>query len=52
VSLALKVADEAAVLNRGTIVVRGAADELRHDGERIERAYFGDPEAATARSAG
>ena len=52
VSLALKVADEAAVLNRGTIVLRGAADELRHDAERIERAYFGDVEAATARSAG
>jgi branched-chain amino acid transport system ATP-binding protein len=48
VSLALKVADEAAVLNRGTIVLRSAADELRHDGERIERAYFGDVEAATA----
>jgi branched-chain amino acid transport system ATP-binding protein len=52
VSLALNVADEAAALNRGTIVLRGAADELRHDAERIERAYFGDVEAATARSAG
>ena len=50
VSLALNVADEAAVLNRGTMVLRGAADELRHDTERIERAYFGDVEAATARS--
>ena len=50
VSLALNVADEAAVLNRGTIVLREAADELRHDTERIERAYFGDVEAATARS--
>jgi branched-chain amino acid transport system ATP-binding protein len=47
VSLALKVADEAAVLNRGTIVLRGAAGELRHDTDRIERAYFGDVEAAT-----
>jgi branched-chain amino acid transport system ATP-binding protein len=52
VSLALNVADEAAVLNRGTIVLRGAADELRHDTERIERAYFGDVEAAAARSPG
>jgi branched-chain amino acid transport system ATP-binding protein len=52
VSLALNVADEAAVLNRGTIVLRGSADELRHDGDRIERAYFGDVEAAPARSAG
>jgi branched-chain amino acid transport system ATP-binding protein len=50
VSLALDVADEAAVLNRGTIVLRGQADELRHDDERIERAYFGDLESATARS--
>jgi branched-chain amino acid transport system ATP-binding protein len=52
VSLALKVADEAAVLNRGTIVLRGAADELRHEGQRIERAYFGDVEAASAASPG
>jgi branched-chain amino acid transport system ATP-binding protein len=50
VSLALKVADRAAVLNRGEIVLRGTADELRHDTRRIERAYFGDVEAATARS--
>ena len=48
VALALNVADEAAVLNRGTIVLRGTADELGHDGQRIERAYFGDVEAATA----
>jgi branched-chain amino acid transport system ATP-binding protein len=47
ISLALKVADEAAVLNRGNIVLRGAADQLRHDTDRIERAYFGDVEAAT-----
>jgi branched-chain amino acid transport system ATP-binding protein len=52
VSLALNVADEAAVINRGTIVLRGTADELGHDGQRIERAYFGDVEAATARSSG
>jgi branched-chain amino acid transport system ATP-binding protein len=50
VSLALNVADEAVVLNRGTIVLRGAADELRRDTERIERAYFGDVEAAPDRS--
>jgi branched-chain amino acid transport system ATP-binding protein len=52
VSLALNVADEAAVINRGTIVLRGTADELGHDGQRIERAYFGDVEAATAGSPG
>jgi branched-chain amino acid transport system ATP-binding protein len=50
VSLALNVADEAVVLNRGTIVLRGAADELRRDTERIEHAYFGDVEAAPDRS--
>ena len=33
VSLALRVADEAAVLNRGAIVLRGRADELGHDAE-------------------
>jgi branched-chain amino acid transport system ATP-binding protein len=44
VNLALKVADEAAVLNRGTIVLRGTAEELGEAGERLERAYFGDAE--------
>jgi branched-chain amino acid transport system ATP-binding protein len=44
VSLALRVADEAAVLNHGTIVLRGSANELRDQGERLERAYFGDAE--------
>ena len=46
VKLALEVADEAAVLNRGTIVLRGGADELRRDGERIEHAYLGEVEVA------
>jgi branched-chain amino acid transport system ATP-binding protein len=50
VSLALNVADEAAVLSRGAIVLRGPAHELRHDSQRIERAYFGDVEPAGARS--
>jgi branched-chain amino acid transport system ATP-binding protein len=48
VNLALKVADEAAVLNRGTIVLRGTAAELGEDGERLERAYFGESEPAAA----
>ncbi|HET6950308.1 MAG TPA: ATP-binding cassette domain-containing protein [Acidimicrobiales bacterium] len=48
VSLALGVADEAAVLNRGAIVLRGPAAELRDQGERLERAYFGDAEPALA----
>jgi branched-chain amino acid transport system ATP-binding protein len=47
VSLALRVADEAAVINRGTIVLRGGAHELRDQGKRLEHAYFGDAEPAT-----
>ena len=46
VTLALSVADEAAVLNRGTIVLRGPATELRADAKRIERAYLGELEVA------
>ena len=41
VSLALEVADSAAVMNRGEIVLRGAAADLRRDAERMEAAYFG-----------
>ncbi|HEY8545382.1 MAG TPA: ATP-binding cassette domain-containing protein [Acidimicrobiales bacterium] len=41
VSLALQVADEAAVLSRGAIVLRGPAAELGRDGARLEQAYFG-----------
>jgi branched-chain amino acid transport system ATP-binding protein len=48
VNLALRVADEAAVLNRGAVVLRGAAGELGGDGGRLERAYFGEAEPATA----
>ena len=44
VNLALAVADEAIVLNRGTIVLQGAAADLRGD-ERVEHAYFGEPDA-------
>ena len=46
VKLALDVADEAALLNRGTIVLRGTADELRADSKRLERAYLGELEVA------
>jgi branched-chain amino acid transport system ATP-binding protein len=46
VTLALGVADEAAVLNRGAIVLRGSATELRADPKRIERAYLGELEVA------
>ena len=46
VKLALDVADEAAVLNRGAIVLRGTADELRTDSKRLERAYLGELEVA------
>ena len=46
VKLALDVADEAAVLNRGTIVLRGSADTLRSDAKRLEHAYLGELEVA------
>ncbi len=46
VKLALGVADEAAVLNRGAVVLRGAAADLRHDTSRLERAYLGELQAA------
>jgi branched-chain amino acid transport system ATP-binding protein len=42
VTLALAVADQAAVLNRGAVVLRGAAADLRSDPHRIERAYLGE----------
>jgi branched-chain amino acid transport system ATP-binding protein len=41
VGLALQVADEAAVLNRGSIVLHGPAADLREDAGRLEQAYFG-----------
>jgi branched-chain amino acid transport system ATP-binding protein len=46
VKLALDVADEAAVLNRGTIVLRGSAEDLRRDARTLERAYLGELEVA------
>jgi branched-chain amino acid transport system ATP-binding protein len=46
VKLALEVADEAAVLNRGSVVLQGTAAELGADGERLERAYLGELTAA------
>jgi branched-chain amino acid transport system ATP-binding protein len=46
VKLALGVADEAAVLNRGTVVLRGPAAELAQDVTRLERAYLGELEPA------
>ncbi len=47
VKLALGVADEAAVLNRGTVVLRGPAAALRADGDRLERAYLGELEVTS-----
>ncbi|CUU56937.1 branched-chain amino acid transport system ATP-binding protein [Parafrankia irregularis] len=41
VNLALEVADSAAVLNRGRIVLRGAAEELAASPELLEGAYLG-----------
>jgi len=47
VALALHVADTATVLSRGTVVLRGPADALLADAERLEGAYFGT-DAGTA----
>jgi branched-chain amino acid transport system ATP-binding protein len=41
VHLALAAADEVVVVNRGSVVLSGAAAELRERGEMLERAYFG-----------
>ena len=49
VTLALGVADDAAVLSRGSIVLRGRAQELREDPRRLEQAYFGEAAAVSAR---
>jgi branched-chain amino acid transport system ATP-binding protein len=46
VSLALGVADAAAVINRGSIVLDGPAAELRARPERLEQAYFGTAQPA------
>jgi branched-chain amino acid transport system ATP-binding protein len=45
VSLALQVADSATVLNRGAVVLRGSAADLRAETDRLEAAYFGGEEA-------
>jgi branched-chain amino acid transport system ATP-binding protein len=44
VNLALEVAHSAAVLNRGSIVLRGNAEEVLGETERLEAAYFGNAE--------
>ena len=44
VQLALGVADSAAVLNRGSIVLRGPASELLADEPRLQAAYLGSLE--------
>jgi branched-chain amino acid transport system ATP-binding protein len=41
VALALRVADDAAVLSRGSVVLRGPASELADRASDLERAYFG-----------
>lgn len=43
VHLALAVADEGAVLNHGTIVLRDDATTLRDQPDHLEQAYFGGP---------
>jgi branched-chain amino acid transport system ATP-binding protein len=46
VELALDVADEAAVLQRGRIVLQGDADDLRERHDELEHAYLGGDVAA------
>ncbi|MGF7239370.1 MAG: ABC transporter ATP-binding protein [Frankia sp.] len=41
VHLALDVADDIAVLNRGSVVLEGPAAQVSADPERLEQAYFG-----------
>jgi branched-chain amino acid transport system ATP-binding protein len=41
VNLALEIAQSATVLNRGRVVLRGAAGELLADPDRLEAAYLG-----------
>jgi branched-chain amino acid transport system ATP-binding protein len=48
VNLALEVADSASVLNRGSIVLRGPAQQLLGEAERLEAAYFGTLEPSTS----
>ena len=48
VNLALGVADQAAVLNHGRIVLTSDAASLHAEPERIEQAYFGSPVVAAA----
>jgi branched-chain amino acid transport system ATP-binding protein len=48
VNLALEVADSASVLNRGSIVLRGPAQQLLGEAERLEAAYFGTLESSEA----
>jgi branched-chain amino acid transport system ATP-binding protein len=41
VPVALHVADSASIVNRGSIVLSGSADELASDPEAVEQAYLG-----------
>jgi branched-chain amino acid transport system ATP-binding protein len=41
VDLALRVADEAVVLNHGRVVLRGATGDMQRNRAAVEQAYFG-----------
>src|SRR5262249_28857446 len=47
VNLALEFADQAAVLNRGTIVLRAPASGPADKRDRLEQAYFGTQQPVT-----
>ena len=53
IHLALGVADEAVVLNHGTVVLRDSAVRLRNDAETLEAAYLGSggPQEAVSNDA-
>jgi branched-chain amino acid transport system ATP-binding protein len=45
VDLALRIADDAMVLNHGRVVMNGPAADMRRNREAVERAYFGRTES-------
>ena len=48
IGVALQTADSACVLNRGRVVMHGPAAEIASEPARLEQAYLGDGEAASA----
>jgi branched-chain amino acid transport system ATP-binding protein len=51
IDLALRVADQAIVVNHGRVVLEGTAAELRGNRDRVEAAYFGRTDPGTPATA-